>query len=171
MRLSRGCHTLFGSMRERPAPQPSPDHPCTAVRSVLCADRGSLSLMIVVLFAVLAALAGVVVDGGRKLAGDENANAVAQEAARAAATVVDTSRAYASGSFVVDEQQALAAARGYLVAAGYRQNTVVAQGSDAIKVSVRITEPTTFLALIGVESFTCTGSATAELVTGVTGGP
>src|SRR5215469_2865197 len=105
-------------------------------------DRGSLSLMVVVLFAALAALTGIVVDGGAKLAGDENADAVAQEAARAGATAVDTSRAYASGAFVVDEQLALAAARGYLTSAGYRQYTVAAVGSDAIEVSVRITEPT-----------------------------
>src|SRR5215472_4999749 len=68
-------------------------------------ERGSLSLMIVVLFAALAALAGIVVDGGAKLTGDENAAAVAQEAARAGATSVDASRAYATGNFAVDEQR------------------------------------------------------------------
>ena len=134
-------------------------------------ERGSLSLMIVVLFAALAALAGVVVDGGNKLTGDENASAVAQEAARAGATAVDESRAYASGSFAVDQQQALNAARDYLTAAGYRQYSIEVRGPDAIEVSVRITEPTAFLSLIGVDSFTCSGTATAQLVTGVTGGP
>ena len=114
------------------------------------ADRGSLSLMIVVLFAALAAVAGIVVDGGAKLAGDE-----------AGATAVDISRAYDSGSFVVDQQQALDAARGYLTAAGYPLYTVVLRGPDAIEVSVRITQPTRFLSLIGVDSFTCTGTATA----------
>jgi hypothetical protein len=132
-------------------------------------ERGSLSLMIVVLFAALAALAGIVVDGGAKLTGDENAAAIAQEAARAGATSVDASRAYATGTFAVDEQQAVTAARGYLSDAGYREYTVSADGAESIRVTVSITEPTRFLSLIGVDSFTCTGAATASLVTGVTG--
>jgi Flp pilus assembly protein TadG len=134
-------------------------------------ERGSLSLMIVVLFVALAALAGIVVDGGAKLTGDENAAAVAQEAARAGATSVDTSRAYATGTFAVDEQQAVTAARDYLSAAGYRQYTVSADGAEAIRVTVGITEPTRFLSLIGIDSFTCSGTAIASLVTGVTGPP
>jgi hypothetical protein len=132
-------------------------------------QRGSLSLMIVVLFAALVALAGIVVDGGAKLTGDENAAAVAQEAARAGATSVDTSRAYATGAFAVDQQQAVTAARGYLSAAGYSQYTVSAEGTEAILVTVRITEPTRFLSIIGIDTFTCSGTAIASLVTGVTG--
>ena len=134
-------------------------------------DRGSLPLMVVVLFAALAALAGIVVDGGAKLTGDENAAAIAQEAARAGSTSVDASRAYATGTFVVNQQQAVAAARNYLDAAGYRQFTVAVDGAAAIRVTVRVTKPTRFLPLIGIDSFTCTGAATASLVTGVTGPP
>ncbi len=133
-------------------------------------DRGALSLMIVVLFVALAMLAGIVVDGGAKLTADENAIALAQEAARAGATTVDVSSAYGTGSFVVDQQQALAAARSYLESAGYRDYRVSAVGSRAIRVSVTIKEPTSFLSMIGIGSFTCTGTATASLVTGVTGG-
>ena len=145
------------AVRARPLPSGDDD-----------ADRGSLSLLLVVLFVALVALAGIVVDGGAKLTGDENAVAVAQEAARAGATMVDASRAYGSGSFAVDQQQALAAARRYLAAAGYRQFRVTVAGPQEIRVSVQLTEPTKFLSLIGVESFTCTGSATAALVIGVT---
>lgn len=133
-------------------------------------ESGALSLMIVILFVALAALAGIVVDGGAKLSADENADALAQEAARAGATTIDASSAYSRGSFVVSAQQAIAAARSYLVAAGYDHYTVSAVGSRAIRVTVIITEPTRFLSLIGVRSFTCTGTATASLVTGVTGG-
>lgn len=134
------------------------------------AEQGGLSLMIVVLFVALVTLVGIVVDGGAKLAGDENATAAAQEAARAGATTVDRSQAYASGSFFVNQQQAIDAARGYLAAAGYSQYVVTALGPRTIEVSVRVTQPTRFLSLIGVDSFTCTGTATASLVTGVTGG-
>jgi hypothetical protein len=131
---------------------------------------GSLSLMVVILFVALAALAGLVVDGGAKLAGDENAAAVAQEAARAGATNLDVSSAYASGTFEVDPQRAISAARAYLAQAGYRHYAVAATGLRTIRVSVTIAEPTSFLSLIGIRSFTCTGTATAALVTGVTGG-
>jgi len=134
------------------------------------ADRGALSLMIVILFVALTALAGIVVDGGAKLAADEKAVALAQEAARAGATTISASSAYGKGSFVVDQQQALAAARGYLVSAGYRDYRVAAIGNRAIRVQVTISEPTLFLSVIGIGSFTCTGTATASLVTGVTGG-
>jgi hypothetical protein len=157
MRLALGCHTRRSTI----SGMPDLNHD---------GERGALSLMIVVLFVVLAALAGIVVDGGAKLAADETAVALAQEAARAGATTVDVSRVYASGAFVVDPSEALAAAHSYLVSAGCDQFTVVAVGARAIRVSVTITEPTRFLSLIGVDSFTSTGSATASLLTGVTGG-
>jgi Putative Tad-like Flp pilus-assembly len=164
MHLSLGCHTRGRTLRSvllrrDQDREPGQDR-----------ERGGLSLMLVILFVALAALAGIVVDGGAKLAADENAVALAQEAARAGATTVDQSTAYSSGSFVVGEQQAIAAARGYLAGAGYGHYTVVPVGTRAIRVSVTITEPTRFLSLIGVDSFSCTGTATAALVTGVTGG-
>src|SRR5580704_12238591 len=77
-------------------------------------ERGALSLMIVVLFVALIALAGLVVDGGAKLAAYQNAEALAQEAARAGATTVHTPEAYRAGTFVVAPQQAEAAAISYL---------------------------------------------------------
>lgn len=159
MRLSHRCHRHWRSLANMVV--------CAAAED---SERGSLSLMIVVLFVALAALAGIVVDGGAKLTADENAAAAAQEAARAGAATVNVSRAYSSGSFVVDQRGAIAAARRYLITAGYRRFTVSPDGSDAVRVSVTVTEPTKFLALIGVRSFTCTGTATASLVTGVTGG-
>jgi Flp pilus assembly protein TadG len=133
-------------------------------------DRGALSLMIIVLFVAFIALAGIVVDGGAKLDADENAYSLAQEAARAGATSVDTSTAYRSGSFVVNPEQAQEAATSYLTLAGQHDFSVHAVGRREISVSVTVTEPTTFLAIIGIGHFTCTGTATAMLVTGVTGG-
>ncbi len=140
------------------------------LRERVCSERGALSLMIVVLFVAFVALAGIVVDGGAKLTADENAAALAEEAARAGATTVDVSGAYATGSVAVDQQRAIAAARAYLAGAGYHRYWVTAVGSQAIRVTVTITEPTRFLSMIGVRSFTCTGTATAVLVTRVAGG-
>ena len=133
-------------------------------------ERGALSLMIVALAVGLVAVAGIVVDGGAKLTAVENAAAVAQEAARAGATTVNVSDAYSAGVYVVDQQRAMQAARAYLVKAGLHHFSVAAAGSRAIRVTVTITKPTKFLALIGIGTFTCTGVATATLVTGVAGG-
>jgi Flp pilus assembly protein TadG len=133
-------------------------------------ERGALSLMIVVLVAALVLLAGFVVDGSAQLAADENAQALAQEAARAGATSVDASTAYRNGSFVVDPQLAASAAAGYLSSAGYGDYKVFVVSNSEIRVRVTVSEPTKFLSVVGIRSVTSTGWATASLVTGVTGG-
>jgi hypothetical protein len=138
---------------------------CTTVAD---AERGSLTLMLLALFVALLALAGIVVDGGAKLDAAENAAAIAQEAARAGAGMVNRAHAYSTGSFTVDRNQALAAARNYLATAGY-QCCVAAVGAESIRVTVTVTRPTKILSIIGINSMTSTGTATASLVTGVTG--
>jgi hypothetical protein len=130
-------------------------------------DRGSLTLFLVVLFAGLLALAGIVVDGGAKLAAAENASSVAQEAARAGAGIISRSTAYANGSFVVDDGQAVTVAQEFLATVN-QQGTVTADG-NSIHVTVTITAPTRVLSIIGIKSFTVTGQATATLASGVTG--
>lgn len=130
-------------------------------------DRGSLTLMLIALMVALLALAGLVIDGGRKLDASEKAFAIAQEAARAGAGQVNTSAAYRSGTFKVDVPQALAAARAYLATAGY-SGSVTAAGNK-IRVTVHVTERTAVLSLIGIRTFSSTGSAVASLVSGVTG--
>lgn len=130
-------------------------------------DRGSLTLMLTVLMVSLLALAGLVIDGGRKLNEAENAYAIAQEAARAGAGQVNRSVAYGSGVFKVDQAQAIAAAQDYLTSTGH-QGTVTAVGADRISVSVTITENTDVLSLIGIGTMTSTGTAVASLVSGVT---
>lgn len=130
-------------------------------------DRGSLTLMLLVLMVVMLAFAGLVIDGGRKLDATQKAYAIAQEAARAGAGQVNTSAAYRSGSYQVDIPQALAAARRYLASAGY-SGSVSASGNN-IRVTVHVTEQTTLLSLIGIDTLKSSGSAVASLVTGVTG--
>jgi Flp pilus assembly protein TadG len=131
-------------------------------------ERGSLTLMLAALMVALLALAGLVIDGGRKLNESSRAYAIAEEAARAGAGMVDRSVAYRSGAFNVDEAQALAAARAYLADAGYT-GSVRPDGTQRIRVSVTVTQPTLVLSLIGMDSMTSTSSAVASLVTGVTG--
>jgi Flp pilus assembly protein TadG len=132
------------------------------------AERGSLTLMLAVLMPVLLALAGLVIDGGRKLNQAGRAYAIAQEAARAGAGQVSTSLAYRSGTFRVDQAEAIAAAEAYLSSAGVT-GSAGADGTRAIRVSVTITGHTTVLSLIGIQTMSSTGSAVATLVSGVTG--
>jgi hypothetical protein len=133
------------------------------------ADRGSLTLMLAVLFVALLALAGVVIDGGAKLTAAENAAAIAQEAARAGAGMVNEADAHENGSFVVDEDQAVAAADAYLSGAGYAGRATAGPGIDEIQVMVRVSQPTKVLSIIGIDTIRATGRATANLVSGVTG--
>jgi Flp pilus assembly protein TadG len=133
-------------------------------------ERGSVTLMLLALSLALIALAGIVIDGGAKLNQAENANAIAQEAARAGAGVVNQANAYSTGSFTVDQAAAIAAAQQYLAAAGHPCCCcVTAPTPDTIKVTVTLTSPTRVLSIVGVDTMTSTGSATAALVTGVTG--
>lgn len=135
-------------------------------------ERGSITLMLLVLFVALIALAGIVIDGGAKLNQAENATAIAQEAARAGAGMVDQANAYANGSFTVDQAQAQAAAEQYLAARGLRcpaQCKVWTPTPDTIQVNVILTSQTQVLSIIGIDSMSSPGSATASLVTGVTG--
>jgi Flp pilus assembly protein TadG len=137
-------------------------------------DRGSITLMLLALFVALIALAGIVIDGGAKLNQAENANAVAQEAARAGAGMVNQANALANGRFTVDPDQAVAAAWQYLAKNGYDgangyTDSVSRVGNESIQVSVRVTSHTRVLSIIGIDTMTSTGAATASLVTGVTG--
>ncbi|HEY7144807.1 MAG TPA: pilus assembly protein TadG-related protein [Streptosporangiaceae bacterium] len=134
-------------------------------------ERGSLSLMLVLLTVSLLALAGLVVDGGAKLNAAENANAVAQEAARAGAGMVDQGTAYSTGTFTVDQSQAVAAAQAYLatVASQGFTGSAAPAGAQSIRVTVSVTQPTRILSIIGIDTVSGSGSATASLVTGVTG--
>jgi len=127
-----------------------------------------LTLLLAVLMVSLLALAGLVIDGARKLNESATATAIAQEAARAGAGMVDQATVYRSGTFQVNSAQAVAAARGYLARAGYH-GTVRVSGADQIHVTVTVTRPTLLLWLIGIDSMTCTGQAVASLVAGVTG--
>ena len=131
-------------------------------------DTGALTLLLAALMVALLTLAGLVIDGGRKLNQSASAYAIAQEAARAGAGVVDRSAAYQSGTFLVDEGQAVAAARAYLVSAGYT-GSVSSDGTQKIRVTVTVTGHTLVLSLIGIDTMTSTGSAVASLITGVTG--
>jgi Flp pilus assembly protein TadG len=141
----------------------------TGLGDRLARDRGSLTLMLIIMFVALLALAGLVVDGGAKLNAASTAASAAQEAARAGAGQVSRPTAYSSGKFVVSPALAVNAAERYLNAAGYHDYVVQPVGTREIRVTVTVVQPTKILPLIHIDSFTVTESATATLVAGVTG--
>jgi hypothetical protein len=157
------------AVTRRPARSALPDAAGLAGMTAEAGDRGSLTLLLAVLFVALLALAGLVVDGGAKLDANQKAIAVAQEAARAGAGMVNTPAVYAGRPITVSPGQALLAARRYLVGAGYPGSQVRLVGTNAIQVTVTIHQPTVMLSLIGLNAFTVRGTATASLVSGVTG--
>ncbi|MHB1596885.1 MAG: pilus assembly protein TadG-related protein [Streptosporangiaceae bacterium] len=131
-------------------------------------DRGSLTLMLAVLMVALLALAGLVIDGGRKLDQAGRAVALAQAAARAGAGMADRTVAYRSGAIVVSQARAITAARAYLAACGCT-GAVRADGVSRIRVTVTITTPTLVLSLVGIDTMTSTATAVAVLAGGVSG--
>ncbi|MGH3304806.1 MAG: TadE/TadG family type IV pilus assembly protein, partial [Streptosporangiaceae bacterium] len=133
-------------------------------------ERGALTLFVAILFPVLLAFAGLVLDAGTKLDNYENAATYAQEAARAGAGQVNQSEAYSSATFVVDQAGALMAANAYLGALPPGvSGTVTPVGTNSIEVTVTITTPTKILSIIGIDTVTSRATATASLLSGVTG--
>ncbi len=131
-------------------------------------DRGSVTLFFVVAALALFAMVGLVVDGGTKIRTAQQADALAEEAARAGGQIIVAPAAVRGDGAVIQRHEATAAARQYL-----RENDVtgtvrVAPSGQRIVVDVTVTRPTVFLALIGIASLTVDGHAEARLVRGVT---
>lgn len=131
-------------------------------------DRGALSIFAVIITLVVLVLFGAIVDFGQELDARHDANIAAEEAARAAAGQIDPSRAYAHGTFIVNRAAAVNAAQQYLRAGGY-SGSVSPLGTRRIQVRVTITKPAIFLPLIGISTLHATGTAAADLATGVEG--
>ncbi len=131
-------------------------------------ERGSVSVFAVIITLVVVVFFGAVVDFEQALEARQEANTVAQEAARAGAGQVDRNRAYTRGQFVVDREAAIRSARAYLRSSGY-SGTVAMAGTRAIHVHVTTTRPARFLPMIGISVLRADAAATANLTTGVEG--
>src|SRR3954471_10654274 len=132
------------------------------------AERGALSVFLAVLVPGLLLIIGLAVDGGAKVAATQRANAIADEAARAGGQALDVSAAL-TGQVRVDPAAAVAAAQDYLARNDVPGAVTVVDG-DTLRVTTTITEPTTFLGLIGISSLTVEGAGTADLITDPNGG-
>ena len=132
------------------------------------AERGAIGVFLAVLAPGLLLIIGLAVDGGAKVAATQRANAIADEAARAGGQALDVSAAL-TGQVRVDPAAAVVAAQDYLSRTGV-QGTVMVVDADTLQVSTTLSEPTTFLGLIGISTLTVEGTGTADLVTDQNGG-
>ncbi len=128
-------------------------------------EQGSVTPFVVVTALALMLAVGLVADGGQKLQALQRADTAAEEAARAAGQTIQPARSIRGLPPLVDAGPATAAAQAHLTAAGMA-GTVSIDG-DVVTVSTTTSEPTVFLAAIGITTVTATGSAQARLVRGL----
>lgn len=127
-------------------------------------EQGSITVFAVLMTTVFVVVAGLLVDGGLALAGKAAAITDAQQAARSAQTAINIPD-LRTGSVHLDNTAALNAAHRYLAAAG-DTGTVHLHGIEAT-VTARRTVRTQVLRLLGIDTLTETGTATAELEPGI----
>lgn len=123
-------------------------------------ERGqSVSVFAIGVMAAMVLTAGLVIDGGQKVAASSRAETAASGAARAAGNAAATQE-LAGGEIA---GAAVTAARGYL--AGHPDvggSASVAAGIVTVRTDA--TEPTIFLSAIGIDSVRATGQAEANIV-------
>lgn len=144
------------------------DHFCPQVgRSGERDDHGAIAAFVVLLMVGLLALLGLVVDGGTALTSRQEAQVEAEQAARAGAGALSVD-ALRAGTIQIDAPAAVAAAVGFMAAAGHPGSAVVANG--VVTVRIRYQVPTVILGLIGVTRLDVSVAAAAVNVGGVTRG-
>lgn len=122
-------------------------------------DTGSMTAFAAATLGLLLLIFSFVIDVHGQLQIAARAQALANEAARAALTAIDTRGTVPK----VDRAAALAAAHDYLAAAG-SPGAVTITGDDTVRVVVTIDEPAV-LGLLGAR-YRATGTADARLHTG-----
>ncbi len=130
---------------------------------------GAVSAPMAVAVLGLFVAVGLGIDGVRAAQGLAHADAVAEEAARAAGQAIDVT-SVRRGAVEVDPPAAVAAARQYLAQSG-AEGEVTIVGPQRIRVQTRVTRATVLLGLAGRDSVTSTGSAEAVVrPLGIVGG-
>jgi hypothetical protein len=123
-------------------------------------ERGlSMTPFVVVIMAALIMTAGLVIDGGQKVAAASRAEAVAAGASRAAGNAAATQELGGHDPVSTAVRAALTYLAGQPGVAGS-----VTVTSGIVSVRTQATEPTIFLAVIGIETVQGTGFAQANIV-------
>jgi Flp pilus assembly protein TadG len=145
-----------------------------ALRRLRQDQSGRVTAFVVIIVTAVLLFAGLVLDGGLALAAKVRALGEAQEAARAGAQEIDLTAYRANGALRLEPQQASAAARNYLAAAGHTGtvsvagNTVSVAG-NTVNVTVTVSQSTQLLPLIGIGSITVTATGQAQPQRGISG--
>jgi Flp pilus assembly protein TadG len=129
-------------------------------------DSGAAAAILVLLAGALLAAGGLVLDGGRAIAGRQHAADVAEQAARAGANALDISTLRTDG---VDRLDPAAARRDacQLAAAADVDGCHARVHGDSITVSITNHTPTVLLGLVGINHFSTTSRASARPATGI----
>jgi hypothetical protein len=130
--------------------------------------RGALSPAVAILAVMIFTLAGLVIDGGRQLGARSRAVGYAQEAARAGAATIDLN----DPDGKIDTTKAGAAVVTFCAQVttndpAVRQCEATTMTPEAITVEVTITNKTTFLSMIGIQSLDARGAGEAHSEQGV----
>ena len=136
--------------------------PFARIRTRLREEDGALSAYLLVVVVVLVAVIGFVVDSAGKYAADSEAQQIASNAARTAVNSINGETVLV-GETALDTEQAQAAAELYLAAAGV-EGTVTVDG-QVVTVEVETTYTTRFVSLLGINTLSGNGSASAQLIT------
>lgn len=132
-------------------------------------EHGSTSLFFVVIVIALFAVTGLVVDGGGKIRALQDANSIANEAARAGGQALRAAPAVEGSGAVIEPQAARQAAQTYLNTAGVNGTVDIVNGTR-LRVTVTTHYDPVFLDLIGAGGrMTTTGTAEVRLVRGIDG--
>ena len=132
------------------------------LRKIRDEERGSITPFFVVFVPALVLIVGLVVDGAGKIQANENAQAIASGASRAAANAV-AAQVVSNGGISLDNNRARTAAADYIEASGMTGTVNVA--GDRITVSVETSYSTKFVSIIGIASLPAQATATAEIIT------
>lgn len=122
-------------------------------------DAGYATALVLVMFAALIAVLGLVVDAGGAAAADARAQTAAAEAARAGASEIDLDFLRANNVIRLDPAAAQAAASAWLGATGH---TGTASATVAeVTVTIEGSHPTQILTAVGIGAISVTATATA----------
>lgn len=121
-------------------------------------DRGSISVVMVIMLVMVLAGAGLVVDGGRAMAARRHASNTAEAAARAAVSTATPMSGF-------DPVAARSAAIDHAVRAGVDPLDVVVEvAPDAVRVTITERRRTVFLVLGGRSTMTVRATGVARVV-------
>jgi Flp pilus assembly protein TadG len=130
-------------------------------------ERGSISIVALVVAGALFGAAGLVIDGGAAVTAAAHASDVAQDAARAAAIAGGTPQA--DGGVVIDERQAREGALAWLIREGIDPSSVQITVAPAlVKVTIHQQRATNLLRLVGISELDVSGDGAARPATGIT---